>query len=32
MLTVAIATESENFDAEAYRALLSRLLDEEVTR
>ncbi|MFS8065378.1 MAG: hypothetical protein ACMG6S_03295 [Byssovorax sp.] len=32
MLTVAIATESESFDAEAYRALLSRLLDEEVTR
>lgn len=32
MLTVAIATESENFDAEAYRALLSKLLGEEVAR
>jgi hypothetical protein len=32
MLTVAIATESESFDAEAYRALLSRMLGEEVLR
>ncbi len=32
MLTVAIATESESFDAEAYRALLSKMLDEDVAR
>ena len=32
MLTVAIATESESFDAEAYRALLARLLGEDVAR
>lgn len=32
MFTVAIATESEGFDAEAYRALLETMLDEEVAR